>query len=91
MNIGTVLKAMLGKLLGDRVEHIIMGFSKCIDTILNRTELVLCETAAVSVHSVYTIRYVGCIILYCVCFTVTCQVLVCGHCHVTVHHFLLKP
>ena len=39
---GTVSKATLGKLLRDGVEHIIfMGFSECIDTILNWTELVI--------------------------------------------------
>ena len=37
MNIGIVSEAPLGKLLRDRVEHIIMGFSECIDNIL--TEL----------------------------------------------------
>ena len=39
MNTGTVSKAMMGKLLRDGMEHIIMGFSKRIDTILNWTEL----------------------------------------------------
>ena len=34
-NIGTVSKTTLGKLLGDGVERIIMGFSERIDTILN--------------------------------------------------------
>ena len=34
-NAGTVSKATLGKLLGDGVKLIIMGFSKRIDTILN--------------------------------------------------------
>ena len=34
-NIGTVSKATLGKLLRDKVERIIMGFSERIDTILN--------------------------------------------------------
>ena len=41
MNIGTVSKAMLGKLLRDGMEHIIMGFSERIDIILNWTELIL--------------------------------------------------
>ena len=34
-NAGTVSKATLGKLLGDGVKLIIMGFSQRIDTILN--------------------------------------------------------
>ena len=34
-NNGTVSKATLGKLLGDGVESIIMGFFERIDTILN--------------------------------------------------------
>ena len=34
-NIETVSKAMLGKLLRDGMERIIMGFSERIDTILN--------------------------------------------------------
>ena len=34
MNIGTISKAMLGKLLRDGVEHY-LGFSECMDTILN--------------------------------------------------------
>ena len=34
-NIGTVLKATLGKLLRDGVEHIFMGFSERIFTMLN--------------------------------------------------------
>ena len=34
-DIGTVSKATLGKLLRERVKHIIMGFSKRVDTILN--------------------------------------------------------
>ena len=33
--IGTVSMATLGKLLRDGEERIIMGFSECIDTILN--------------------------------------------------------
>ena len=43
-NIGIVSKAMLGKLLRDRVERIYMGFSERID-ILNWTELDLCIAA----------------------------------------------
>ena len=35
INIGTVLKATLGKLLKDPVECIIMGFSERTDTALN--------------------------------------------------------
>ena len=42
---------MLGKLLRDRVERIILGFSKCIDTILNWTELYIVYTV---VNVVYT-------------------------------------
>ena len=34
-NIGTVSKATVEKLLRDRIERIIMGFSERIDTVLN--------------------------------------------------------
>ena len=37
-NIRTASKATLGKLLRNRVERIIMGFSMCIDSILNWTQ-----------------------------------------------------
>ena len=39
MNTGTVSKAMMGKLLRDGMQHIIMSLSKHIDTILKWTEL----------------------------------------------------